>query len=687
MIICNMKKKDSLLLVFFLIISVLLLQHCTVNENNKTDVVILKVGNFEVTTNDFNEKLNELIEQNIPRQEACINLFDNYISAGIVIETAKKKGYDTTEIFNKQLDDYKRNWLYVNYNKKIDEQIIPPSYALAASFLRDEYISVDYIWIPKQYKNLSKQMFDKLKNAISVNKIMTDREFSTWNKMGLHFYVETSPLECFAPEEVLTTIFKMKLGDIDIITTQSGYHLIKLTRRAKRLGRLEDNLFALKKAVAFGNNDTIFKWYFLYKSIELNNKIVSDIDLHIDPLKDECDLNFQNPIIAEFDNIKMTETEIKNAIYRLPQSVQAFFRNKSTRKKAIATLILLNNKACNRIDSKVEDKELLCKFIKSELKINNVTDTLAFFSEMIKNDNFKHETKLKHQMQLDLKVNLSKLSNEYSFWLSPDVFVDIDKLRMNFKAVEEMKISEKKIFDDNEVVANNGNWKFTVRDFKNILGTLTPETRISISHGDNVEKAIQFLSQDLFKIKDISKLKINYQLLNAIDIVGNSYDSTKVIVNECSNIGYLCGVNLRVSELRQIFLQIPKDKQMKLLDNNTKEEVIRDLLIRKFWQNEMDSKIIEKDLNIKGDLMKFKNYLLTEMLYKQELYIEPLEVSDERLDCYLRMSIKILNKKRMEDFLFQFAKDYPIAIEEKKLKNIGVDYSKSKYSTFIKGKN
>jgi len=125
-------KKYIFAVCLFLIIS-LLLQNCDRKEPSSDKEPLIRIGNFNVSLNEFNNSLHSLdFGQGVRQEEKCKLLLDKYVNIGLLIEIARQKGYPEKEAYVKQLDYYKKG-LYVKYikkDKKAQIKLIKMGYAL-----------------------------------------------------------------------------------------------------------------------------------------------------------------------------------------------------------------------------------------------------------------------------------------------------------------------------------------------------------------------------------------------------------------------------------------------------------------------------------------------------------------------------------------------------------------------------
>lgn len=82
-------------------LGLLFLFSCHDRRDNDKETILLRIGDYEVSYDEFNKKADEFLAygNGLTKRELNLLLFDNYISAGLLVESAKKSNYTQNEEF------------------------------------------------------------------------------------------------------------------------------------------------------------------------------------------------------------------------------------------------------------------------------------------------------------------------------------------------------------------------------------------------------------------------------------------------------------------------------------------------------------------------------------------------------------------------------------------------------------
>ena len=103
-----------LFLPFFLV-------ECSPAKENETDEILIQIGNFLVYRQQYENQLKKLAVDydEFTQKEATLFLLDNYISAGLLTEAAKKLNYDQHLEFTEKI----KKPLIIHCVKAFDELV------------------------------------------------------------------------------------------------------------------------------------------------------------------------------------------------------------------------------------------------------------------------------------------------------------------------------------------------------------------------------------------------------------------------------------------------------------------------------------------------------------------------------------------------------------------------------------
>jgi hypothetical protein len=345
---------------------------------------------------------------------------------------------------------------------------------------------------------------------------------------GLSFYQNISLRHATVTDKVVEEIITMQEdNEVKIIKENAAYYVVRRLQSAKiPVVEINDNESVLLNrlmARSLEEGDIIFDPYRLEKSIECNETLLSKIDFSIAPFYTDSDF------VAQTDKRFISGNKVKEEISGLPLKIQCLFLNRSTRIRAIATLVLLND----------------CRMKKPE---------------------------------------------KVSGWLQPHKINGYNQLKLNFEKIEKMKITQKNTVDD-QILASSGNWSMTVKDFKKELDQLTPVTRLDIANNNLLHEMIEYLAKRN-GIPD-SGLIVNSNLFESIDIMDKSYDQLNYVFDESATVGTLENIDLSVKELRKLIVRLGEFEKNKFLNLSTRKESFNEIITKKFWLNLYDRKIIE----------------------------------------------------------------------------------------------
>ncbi|MGV8094241.1 MAG: hypothetical protein AB2L24_20475 [Mangrovibacterium sp.] len=681
-------------------LGLLFLFSCHDQEDKNKDTILLRVGDYEVSYDEFNKKADELLASRNGFSEREINLllFDNYISAGLLVESAKKGNYTQDEEFVGNYDRYKKQ-LILEYNQlhRVEAIKLPSLTEHDPEKYFQDDIKMDYVRIPQGNRELSTLMAKKLRSGDKIENILNSSDIERWNKMGLSFYNYISIDSVLLTKKILDKIIRMKENEVTIIKTKSADHIIRFLERLKRPtpGINKDQTFLnLKMAYALDNGDILLDKYTMKNAVKCNQELLLGIDFSVQPVLEES--NTDSDPLAVFFERTIRKEEVMKRIPELPQNIRGLFRNRSTRINAVAALILSDHRNdIPKIPFSSEDAydNAYQSVLIDELKKSSPKDTISFFREWIGNELRIHQTNsiaevLKSKIQYGQFVE-KITNNQYShedqtvpvpggsyMWFHPEILTGYGNLKLNFRVIGNMRVEEA-ANREHEILAYSGQWKLTVEQFRNVLSNLTPKTRIAIARNGNASEMIRYLAEHEANIH--STVTINMTLLNSVDMIGNSIDSLRSAIIEDDIVGSLGDVSITVKDLRYLAMSLPEIEKKKLTAGDTRRETFNDLIINKFWLNRRPEKETENDAGFAEALKKYENLLLAEMLYQHEIQVKPLRLKDKNLDILFRKAIKVINDERLKEYIQRASTENRIEINRKIIADLNIDLSVYEY--------
>jgi hypothetical protein len=407
---------------------------CSTDRKGDTDKTVIKIGTYTVDRQQYENQLKRLttIQNGWAQEEAALFLLDNYISVGLLVESAKKLNYEQRDDYMESDSIYKEQ-LAIKYSKYLRANTGKPTHTderIIKKIMQNE-IRMDYIRIPKKYEELSKSMLLYFLDGSSISRIMEDPEYPAWDGKRLSFYENISLKQAILTDKVKEEIMAMQNNEVKIIKDNAAYYVVRLLRSVTNpvIKTIDNETVWLNQLMAknLENGDIIFDPYRLEKSIKYDEVLLSKIDFSIAPFYTGGDF------IAKIDDRLISENEVKEEIPGLPVKIQCLFANRSTRIRAVATCVLLN-----------------------------------YYQR--------------------------KKPERVSDWLQPHKIGGYNQLRLNFEKIEKMEITRKNTVDD-QMIACSGNWSMTVKDLNTELDKLTPVTRLDIANNNLLRQMIEYLAK------------------------------------------------------------------------------------------------------------------------------------------------------------------------------------------------
>ena len=675
---------------FILLLSFILIGCSRLSKNN-ADEVVIKVGDFIVNQQQFENQIKKLreIQEEWTQEDVTLFLLDNYISAGLLVETAKKLNYEQRCDFINNDSIYQAE-LVIKYSKQLRANKSKPQHRINENIIKmilENETRIDYIRIPKKEEELTHPLLLYFTNGTNINNILEDPEATTWDNKGLSFYQDISLKHAILTEKVIEEIMVMQENEVKSIKTNSAYYLVRFLKSEKspKIGieEIDDEpiLQNLLRAQCVENGDDMFDSYRFEKSIQYNEKLLSRLDFSIESFHADGDF------IVEINGRFIKEDDIKEKISELPVKIQSLFINKTTRIRAIATLILLNYYQEEKPDESsfhVNDK--FQETIFNAIRENAPEDTIAFLKRWIENEYEKYITNeslicIYPNHKEDKNIQPKEKSEKISDWLQPYKLNGYNQLKFDFEKIDRMEITQKNTIDD-QVLAYSDNWSITVRKFKEELDRLTPITRLDIANNNLLREMIEYLARKESVVD--SKLTINFNLFESIDIMGRAYDQLNYAFDENSIVGRLENIDLSVKELRTAVLKLSEHEKNRFLNLSTRKQSFNEIIAEKFWLNLYDRKTIEDNPNFRKEVSKHQNKLLAELLYKYELQVNIPQIEDERLNIKIQQAVKLINEDKLFSYIQTVMQDYPIQINGGFFqKNLNLDIETSKYNKVI----
>lgn len=258
------KRKVPVISGFIVLLIFVVIFFAIIKERERTVAI---VNGYRITIDDIIEKI--ITSPEFYREYAYIDpkgVIDDYINQIILFQHAKKYERKLRKEIEKKMKNYYMEVLTQAYVEKIllnkikisDEEISNYYNTHLDEFVIPERVQISEIVV--ETKEKANEILERLKMGESFEKIAeTESIAKTREKRGEIGWIEVEKLN----PEVASLISQLKPGEIlaNIIKTEIGYHIIKLT------GRTEKRILTLQEATPMIRNLLIAQ----KKKIEVEN--------------------------------------------------------------------------------------------------------------------------------------------------------------------------------------------------------------------------------------------------------------------------------------------------------------------------------------------------------------------------------------------------------------------------------
>ena len=704
-----MKMKNLLLYkvysgIVLLVLPCLIFSGCVEKHD---DPVLIQIGDYRVTRAIFKKAIDRLDAEGtgMAGEERAKAVLDDFINAGLLVNLARQHGYSSDRDYQRELQYY-TSVLYSKYGKlaRCGLQGLPVDIDkdLERSGVRPT-ATIDYIYIPASQKDVYKEMRERMDAGANTADLVKTSRFGEWDRLHLRFYTDVSTNMALLPEKVLEKINRMKAGELAYFEDGPGKYIVKVKKQLLENvagGSAGNRFLQLKMAECVEKGDTLMDPYDLGKKIQGNQDLFDLGNFFVLPVTDAMEPGNTDPVVIEFEGKKIHETQLRSEISGLPISVQVLFRNEASRVWLITNYILHRyaDLAETRQRAEQADQHLIRQFLGRRLQEDKVTDTVGWLMGIFRKTLPGGSPSSAYEILADsagigrLKGKLAVTQDEeqrragkgqdYS-WLFSDRQPGCESLRLNFSAIHKMSFGDGMSIGDNEILAAGGQWKLRVGDFKMQLGQMSSKSRVLLTWNGNAVKAIHYLAHEQGGLDDKAAIKINYNLIDRVDMVGKSFDSLNDYASD-EAVAILQGTRLTEGRIRQIVASMPENERFEFLsETDSRNDAIKRMLLDQYWQDQADPRQLKGNPQFREELVKYENWLLAKAYYQKCFYVEPSEVGDESLDRDIRKACKVLSEERLIDGLLKEARQNCIKVNIDLLRQLGVDITASTYSGLI----
>lgn len=256
-------------------------------EAPKGGVVVAEIGKEKITLDDINEMIKAIPEQYQPVAQAHKDMFlDSIINQKLLYGEASKLNLDKDPDVQKQLEDVRKEIIIKAYLRKEIEDTVRVSdedakkyyEANKDKFKEPEKVNVSHILLDNEAE--AKDILSKLKGgadfAALAKEKSKDASKDNGGELGLIARGQTVP-------EFEQVAFALQPGQLsDVVKTQFGYHIIKVTeRQPEKIMAYDDIKDQLKQMMLSGKQKERFD--LLLKDLKDRNKVVIYKDVLMPP--------------------------------------------------------------------------------------------------------------------------------------------------------------------------------------------------------------------------------------------------------------------------------------------------------------------------------------------------------------------------------------------------------------------
>jgi hypothetical protein len=667
-------KPKYIYILFTALVFLFVITNCRSKNKTENDICILKIGDFNISSDEFDNAVSEMNESStsLTKDEIELITFDNFIGLGLLAEFAKQKKYEQNPEFKAIYEENLRQ-LRIKYDKFLRARKHTEAIGNCNETIeyQDIGITIDYVRVPKKQKLLAKKMFDFFTSGASFSDMKANPEYGKWVNLGVSFNESIALSSVIFTKKVFDQIAPFNDGAVKLIKERSSYYIVRTNRTGELLYNIKNKKVYFLNAIMaerVEQGETIFDPFLLESKIKFNQKLLSAIDFTFPAMR--RDANFNHEVIADLNGVKIYVSDIKRMVSKLSVEFQNLFINKSTRKQAIASLIL-KSYSSTRLNTDMDFN--LEKNLRQAILLQHSIDTIGFIKKWIINNYDKIST-TSFNNRINETIALPNKQNNLSLdaiddWLNPKAYLYNNSLSLNYEMIDSLNFSYDNSDIKNFIVAGASNWSLIVKDLIKELDKLTPETRIEIAKKNQSADLIKYLAIRDTKIQTLN-IKMNSDILKKITIAGNSFDNSITVINENDTVGSLGKTVVLVKDLRPIIELLPQEiKKKKLTKMEDKLKVFNQIIMDQFWADLFDEKELNSNDEYKKEKEYYYNMLLAQLYYNNEIKLPFFEqINDNDLKLKYNTAVGIINNDKLNSLLAEGSLVYSIKVNSEFLK-------------------
>ena len=676
------------------------------------DPVVIKIGDYEVTVNQYIQKINALrcFYSNDEDSVLKKHVLNHFISEGLLCEYAKKKNAGLNLAMKRQLKEYRRSTLIAAAKQQKLAQHESTADELKIAYKRSkDAVVIGDIYVQKNQEHILDEILAQTDAGATYDDLETGTgsNENDWEKKGVVFNRRMLTGELVFGHHIDATIYKMKVGDIKVFNTKSGYHQIHLLERIPKKRKnfvyereilrqkIASNKLELSGGVAIDSIGKIFK-------IRLNENLLSSLDVRLE----------DSLAIASFQDDKITIGELKKIIATSPIDVQYLAIDKSTREKVAKVLIMMNMGFKPELPDSYKlqkNRFLIENLVKKILAVNEgFKDTLEFnrssvdlkqkvltdwmektFAENNPSSVEKLLLEEAYQQKIDSKIgnplhgNGAKSPPNNYPWLYPESFDRINELEIDTELLDCLAIPVSCQIVNEWVVAKSSNRTITIEKFFHELDKLKANTRRKVLRKENIAGYIEFITHpDNIQSSKENSLFIDYKLLKLATYYYNytrPFEKFNPTNYALDTLAWTGNTPFSIKEIKEKLNNISLRSRSRLKFDTFRKNALDEFLTEEAWLNLALKQHLNNNPHVEKKIQLYKNGLFAQMIYNEELRNLPAILNDSLLGIILNGSINEFLKNRFNEKLAQFTKTLDVSLNTVTLQKYELNLSASNY--------
>ncbi len=529
----------------------------------------------------------------------------------LLVSEAYTRGLDKDEEISKEISAFVDQTLIAAAKEVYaDKYKIQPDELIRAYRRRRKKLRMGHVWVKIADEGLVSRIVHQLHIGASIETMAEYRATMSRTKEREQVVLEIKTITGGDMiNELEEVAYGLKWGQVKVVKTKSGYHILKLLEK----------IFRRRPSLTIETDD-------IEKRLR-RAKVEEDGGLDVDRMKEEGQLRVdekllqlmefppslspdqigepeENQVVAEILSDTVTVGELKSKVSRLPPRVQRRFENKYTREAAVRRLLV--NEALNRERYRqAEERQLFERLLK--------TDTTEERDDII-------ETL--RRLKMNSGAAMISGSDER------------DSVRIDRKTLSAMTIVNPERPQNSMMLATFEGGGITVGSFREEIDKLPMEAKRHLAELENRREFLEYVvfSKYLLACEDDPELQINEDILKEVDHkqkagvtkVGRTKGEELIPFAEIEEmeipdfsepIARLGKVVLTVGRLEERVSRMSVEERAVLKESGKRPAIVESLLIEEAWLREAhDMRLGDRD-DIKRKIGRRKEHLMVRKLY------------------------------------------------------------------------